>query len=85
MDPNNKDEAIAIFLKNFPSASAQAAQTAYGVLLSPTDGFQKKAKIDIEGVKTVLQLRTKYGQPKKVLSDASLYYDPSFYDAAMRR
>ncbi len=84
-EPGNKDEAIAIFLKNLPNASPQAAQTAYKVLLSPTDGFQKKAKIDMEGVKTVLGLRSKYGQPRKSLSDPSPYYDPSFYDAAMRR
>ena len=84
-EPGNKDEAIAIFLKNLPNANAQAAQTAYKVLLSPTDGFQKKARIDMEGVKTVLALRSKYGQPRKTLSDPSPYYDPSFYDAAMRR
>ena len=83
--PGNKDEAIAIFLKNLPSANAQAAQTAYKVLLSPTDGFQKKAKIDMEGVRTVLALRSKYGQPRKSLSDPSPYCDPSFYDAAMKR
>ncbi len=83
-DTRNKEEAVAIFLKNLPSASAQAAETAYRVLLSPTDGFQKKAKIDVEGVKTVLALRSKYGQPRKSLSDPSPYYDPSFYDAAMR-
>ncbi len=84
-EPGNKDEAIAIFLKNLPNANPQAAQTAYKVLLSPTDGFQKKAKIDMEGVKTVLALRSKYGQPHRSLSDPSPYYDPSFYDAAMRR
>ncbi len=84
-EPGNKDEAIAIFLKNLPNANAQAAQTAYKVLLSPTDGFQKKAKIDVDGVKTVLALRSKYGQPRKSLTDPTPYYDPSFYDAAMRR
>jgi ABC-type nitrate/sulfonate/bicarbonate transport system substrate-binding protein len=84
-EPGNKDEAIAIFLKNLPNANAQAAQTAYKVLLSPTDGFQQKARIDMEGVKTVLALRSKYGQPRKVLSDPTPYYDPSFYDAAIRR
>ncbi len=84
-EPGNKDEAIAIFLKNLPNANAQAAQTAYKVLLSPTDGFQKKAKIDMDGVKTVLALRSKYGQPRKSLTDPTPYYDPSFYDAAMRR
>jgi ABC-type nitrate/sulfonate/bicarbonate transport system substrate-binding protein len=84
-DPRNKEEAIAIFLKNLPNANAQAAENAYKVLLSPTDGFQKKAKIDMEGVRTVLALRSKYGQPRKSLTDPAPYYDPSFYNAAMNR
>jgi ABC-type nitrate/sulfonate/bicarbonate transport system substrate-binding protein len=84
-EPRNREEALAILLKNLPGANAQAAETAYRVLLSSTDGFQRKAKIDMEGVKTVLALRSKYGQPRKYLSDPSPYYDPSFYDAAMRR
>jgi ABC-type nitrate/sulfonate/bicarbonate transport system substrate-binding protein len=84
-EPRNREDALAILLKNLPGANAQAAETAYRVLLSPTDGFQRKAKIDMEGVKTVLALRSKYGQPRKYLSDPSPYYDPSFYDAAMRR
>src|SRR5713101_4803994 len=84
-DSRNREEAIAIFLKNLSSANAQAAQTAYGILLGSTEGFQRKAKIDMEGVKTVLALRSKYGQPRKSLSDPSPYYDPSFYDASMRR
>jgi ABC-type nitrate/sulfonate/bicarbonate transport system substrate-binding protein len=84
-DPRNKDEAIAIFLKNLPQANAQAAETAYKVLLSPTDGFQKKARIDMDGVRTVLQLRSKYGKPQKTLSDPAKYYDDRFYRAAMAR
>ena len=84
-DPTNRDEALAIFMKNLPGASAPAALTAYGILLGSTEGFQRKAKIDMEGVKTVLALRSKYGQPRKSLSDPSPYYDPSFYDAAMKR
>jgi ABC-type nitrate/sulfonate/bicarbonate transport system substrate-binding protein len=82
-DPSNRDEAIAIFLKNLPNATPQGALVAYGILLSPADGFQKKAKIDLEGVKTVLELRTKYAKPHKVLKDPARYYDPSFYEAAM--
>jgi len=84
-DSRNKEEAIAIFLKNLSSANAQAAQTAYGVLLSPTDGFQRKARIDMEGVKTVLALRTRYGKPQKNLTDPAKYYDPGYYEEAMRR
>jgi len=84
-DSRNKDEAIAIFLKNLPNASAQAAETAYKVLLSPTDGFQRKARIDMEGVRTVLALRSKYGKPQKNLTDPAKYYDPGYYEEAMRR
>jgi ABC-type nitrate/sulfonate/bicarbonate transport system substrate-binding protein len=84
-DPANRDAAIAIFLKNLPNATPQAALVAYGILLNPVEGFQKKAKIDLEGVRTVLALRTKYAKPHKVLKDPTAYYDPSFYDAAMRR
>jgi ABC-type nitrate/sulfonate/bicarbonate transport system substrate-binding protein len=84
-DPANKDEALTILLRNLPGLGQGGAQTAYGVLLGPKDGFQRKANIDMEGVKTVLALRSKYGQPRKILSDPSPYYDPSFYDAAMRR
>jgi ABC-type nitrate/sulfonate/bicarbonate transport system substrate-binding protein len=83
-DPRNRTEAITIFRKNLPNVPEQGAQTAYNVLLSPTDGFQKKAEIDMQGVRTVLQLRSKYAEPKKTLTDAGKYYDPSFYRAAMR-
>jgi ABC-type nitrate/sulfonate/bicarbonate transport system substrate-binding protein len=84
-DPANRDEAIAIFRKNLPNATPQAALVAFGILLNPVEGFQKKAKIDLEGVKTVLALRTKYAKPHKTLKDPAQYYDPSFYDAAMQR
>ena len=83
-DPRNKEEAIAIFRKNLPNVPEQGAQAAYGVLLAPNGGFQKKAQIDMEGVRTVLRLRSKYAEPKKTLTDPVKYYDDSFYRAAMR-
>lgn len=81
--PQNRAEALALFRKNLPKASEQAASTAYGVLLSPKEGFQRKAQIDLKGVQTVLQLRSKYGQPRKSLTDPRRYYDESFYRAAL--
>jgi ABC-type nitrate/sulfonate/bicarbonate transport system substrate-binding protein len=82
-NPDNREEAITIFLKNLPNATPQGALVAYGILLSPVEGFQKKAKIDLEGVRTVLALRSKYAKPHKTLKDPSVYYDSSFYEAAM--
>src|SRR2546427_3120238 len=83
-DPRNRDEAVLIFRKNLPNVPEQGAQAAYGVLLAPSGGFQKKAQIDLEGVRTVLALRSKYAEPKKNLTDPNKYYDPSFYQAALR-
>jgi hypothetical protein len=33
----------------------------------------------------VLALRSQYGEPKRVLTDPLLYYDPQYYEAAKRR
>jgi ABC-type nitrate/sulfonate/bicarbonate transport system substrate-binding protein len=83
-DARNKDEAVAILRKNIPSMPEQVAMATYGVLLSPVDGFQRKAKLDLEGVRTVLKLRSKYAEPRKTLTDPAKYYDDSFYREAMR-
>jgi hypothetical protein len=83
-DPANRDEALAIFRKNLPNVSEQGAEAAYRVLLASSGGFQKKVQIDLEGVRTVLALRSKYAEPKKTLADPAKYYDPSFYREALR-
>jgi ABC-type nitrate/sulfonate/bicarbonate transport system substrate-binding protein len=84
-DPANQDAALAIFANNIPGIEAATARAAYRIFLGPEEGFQKKARIDLEGVRTVLQLRSKYGRPQKTFTDPAKYYDPTFYDAAMRR
>jgi ABC-type nitrate/sulfonate/bicarbonate transport system substrate-binding protein len=83
-DPRNKAEAIVIFRKNLPNVPQQGAEAAYGVLASAPDGFFRKARIDMEGVRTALRLRSKYAEPRKTLTDPAKYYDDSFYRAAMR-
>jgi ABC-type nitrate/sulfonate/bicarbonate transport system substrate-binding protein len=82
-DPANKDAAIAILRKHLPQMSAQVAAKSYDVL-APPRGFTPKAKIDLEGVRTVLKLRSKYGRPKKELADPAKYYDPTYYEAATK-
>jgi ABC-type nitrate/sulfonate/bicarbonate transport system substrate-binding protein len=81
--PENKDEAIAILRKNLPQMSADLALQSHGVLAGPK-GFTPKAKLDVEGVKRVLALRSRFGEPKKELSDPLKYYDASYYEAALK-
>jgi ABC-type nitrate/sulfonate/bicarbonate transport system substrate-binding protein len=83
-DPANKEAAIAVLRKNLPQMSPELAAQSYGVLINPR-GFSPKAQIDVEGVKTVLELRSRYGEPKKTLADPAKYYDPQYYNAALAK
>ncbi len=82
-DKSNRDEAIKILLKNV-QMSPQIAEQTYGELLDPKDGFFRKARMNMEGIRTVLALRSRYAEAKKQLTDPTKYYDASYYEAAMR-
>jgi ABC-type nitrate/sulfonate/bicarbonate transport system substrate-binding protein len=82
-DRANRDEAITILL-NKVQMSPEIAERTYDELLDPKDGFFHKALVSTEGLQTVLALRSRYADPKKKLMDPLKYYDPSYYDAAMR-
>jgi ABC-type nitrate/sulfonate/bicarbonate transport system substrate-binding protein len=83
LDAKNKSEANAILRKHLPQMSEQLAEQSYSYMAGPK-GFTPNAMIDMEGVKKVLELRSQYGEPKKALTDAAKYYEPKYYDAAMK-
>ena len=82
-DKANHDEAITILLNNVQMSPGIAERT-YDELLDPKDGFFRKARVSTEGLRTVLALRSRYADTKKKLFDPLKYYDPSYYDAAVR-
>jgi len=79
----NRDEAVRILRKNLPQMSQDLAERSYDELLDPHDGFFRQGRIDMAGLKTVLELRSRYGKPTKALDDPMKYYDPSYHAAAM--
>jgi len=83
-DPANKDEAISIYVKHTPSAPQPAAQKAYETMFAANEGFQRKAKLDLEGCRTVLKLRSEFAKPQKNLTDPLKYIDESYYARAVR-
>lgn len=83
-DPANKPAALELFMKHVPGATPQSAAGAYAILLDPRTGFDREAKLDEEGTRTVLGLREKYGRPAKKMQAVSAYYDPRWYEAALR-
>jgi ABC-type nitrate/sulfonate/bicarbonate transport system substrate-binding protein len=82
-DKANREEAIAILVDNV-KISPELAERTYDELLDPKDGFFRKARVSQEGLRTVLSLRSRYADAKKILIDPLKYYDPSYYNSAMR-
>ncbi len=83
-EPANKEEAVSIYLKYTPNAPRPAAQKAYEIMFAAKEGFQKKAKLDLDGCRTVLQLRSEFAKPQKELTDPLKYVDESYYKKAVR-
>ncbi|MDB5958557.1 ABC transporter substrate-binding protein [Ramlibacter sp.] len=82
-NPANRDAALAVFRRNLESDAA-TAQTAYRLLVDPVNGFEPHARVNEDGLRTVLRLREKYGRPAKKLQPLSAYYEPRYYEAASR-
>jgi hypothetical protein len=38
----------------------------------------------MQGVNKVLELRSRYGEPKRTLSDPTKYFDAKYYDVATK-
>jgi ABC-type nitrate/sulfonate/bicarbonate transport system substrate-binding protein len=79
----NENEALQILQKHLPGTTPDVAEKSYRVLLDPINGFPKKAEIDVDGVKSVIEIRSQYAEPHMSLTDATRYYDLSYYDAAI--
>jgi ABC-type nitrate/sulfonate/bicarbonate transport system substrate-binding protein len=77
-DPANKTEAVAVLLKNLPGMPDALAQKSYDILLHPVRGFTRDASLDVDGIRTVLALRSEYLEPRKPLQDPQKYYDLSY-------
>jgi ABC-type nitrate/sulfonate/bicarbonate transport system substrate-binding protein len=82
--PANRQAALDLFLRNVPNATPQVAQASYGILLHPVNGFDPQAKLSVEGTRTVIALREKYGKPAKKMQAVGAYYEPRYYEAAVK-
>jgi ABC-type nitrate/sulfonate/bicarbonate transport system substrate-binding protein len=84
-DPANKEEAVTLLMGRMRGMERAGAERAYQVLLDPKEGIYRDLKIDREGVRTVLSLRSKYAQPRKELTDPDRYIDDSYLANALKK
>lgn len=76
--PANREEAFAIHDENTPGAAPGASAVAHGILFHPVHGFPRSGEVDMDGLKKVIELRARFGAPKKTLGSPFDYYDPSY-------
>ena len=82
-DPANRDEAARILADNRDGMSAQAAANSVAQLVSGREGLTPKAALNMDAVQTVVDLRNRFGEPRKELAGPEPYLDLSYYQAAM--
>src|SRR3954470_22455115 len=80
LDPANRAPAVAHLAKTF-SLDATLAGETFHALADPDDGLFRDARIDVAGLRTVLDLRAEAGLLKAPLPDPSRYYDPRYLDS----
>jgi ABC-type nitrate/sulfonate/bicarbonate transport system substrate-binding protein len=81
-DRNNREIAAALLVANDASMTPTLAHRALDVLLDEKDGFFRDVALDVEGVKTVLALRTKFLPPATPINDPMKYVDLELYRKA---
>ncbi|HTX03956.1 MAG TPA: hypothetical protein VMD07_09770, partial [Candidatus Acidoferrales bacterium] len=83
-DGRNKNETIAILTKQ-GNVPPEVASLVYGEVIDRQYGIEPNGAIDLAGVRTVLDLRSRYGIPKKTLKNPMKYVDESYWRRALRR
>jgi ABC-type nitrate/sulfonate/bicarbonate transport system substrate-binding protein len=81
-DAKNKNDAIQLLLGESKNNQARAA-AMYANTLSPTMGLTARSRIDMEGIRTVIELREIAGLMKPPAPKPEKYVDERFYQKAL--
>lgn len=82
--PENRAEGAQILMRNMPEIKPGVIDAVLSSLLSPSSGLTPDGRILMDGVRAVLDLRTKYGSGKAPLADPTRYIDLRYYNAAVK-
>ncbi len=81
-DPGNRAVAEALLVANIRDMTPALARESCDLLLAPEGGLFRDLALDLDGIRTVLTLRSKFGQPQKRLTDPNRYIDPGLHAKA---
>lgn len=81
--PENREQAAALLLAKMPEIKPGVVDKVLASVLSPRSGLTPRGEVLRDGMKTVLELRSRYGRPEKSLTDVDKYLSLSFYQDAV--
>jgi ABC-type nitrate/sulfonate/bicarbonate transport system substrate-binding protein len=82
MERKNKEEVIKLLLPENKNNRARA-ENDYEEAISPRFGFTPRSRIDVEGIRTIIELRETAGLMKPPLPKPEKYIDERFYIKAL--
>jgi ABC-type nitrate/sulfonate/bicarbonate transport system substrate-binding protein len=82
-DPRNRQAALDILTTKLAGTTQAVADRTYDALLGAPGGLYRDLAIDLDGMRTVLALRSKYGEPRRILDDPMKYVDLSLRERAL--
>ncbi|HQT38005.1 MAG TPA: ABC transporter substrate-binding protein [Acidocella sp.] len=85
LDPANRAEATSLLLKYMPEVKPGVVNTVIESLLSPRSGLTPNGAVLRDGMKTVLDLRSRFGRPHTLFTDIDKYLNLSFYERVLRK
>ena len=81
-EPANKSQACDILVRNVATMTLELAAASYAILLAPSGGFFRDGRVQENGVRKVLRLRSRYAAERRTLSDPSKYVDLHYWELA---
>jgi ABC-type nitrate/sulfonate/bicarbonate transport system substrate-binding protein len=81
-DAKNREICEALLVAYDRDMTPPLAKKTYDLLTDRKSGLYRDVKIDMEGFKVVLALRSKYGLPKREFNDPMKYIDTELYRKA---
>jgi ABC-type nitrate/sulfonate/bicarbonate transport system substrate-binding protein len=79
---SDRTSAIDCLSRHLKSLSDADVAEVYAGLAGDKGGLNRRAELNIEGIRTAMALRSDYAKPKKTLADPMKYVDLSFHKKA---
>jgi ABC-type nitrate/sulfonate/bicarbonate transport system substrate-binding protein len=81
-DRANREIVEALLVAHSADMTPALARQSYDLLLAPRGGITRDLAVDMAGLRAVLELRSKFGEPRKTLTDPARYVDPAYLQKA---